>query len=171
MVLNIEAKKALVAEVNAIALTAHSAVAAEYRGLTVAEMTALRSEARNSGVYLKVVKNTLARRAVEGTEFECLRDSLSGPVLLAFSQQDPGSAARIIKGFSKEHDKLKAVSVSIGGELFGAEDLDRLASLPSLDEARSQLLSVFKAPLSQLLRPLAEPPAMLARLLQGRGDQ
>ena len=80
-------------------------------------------------------------------------------------------AARIIKGFSKEHDKLKAVSVSIGGELFGAEDLDRLASLPSLDEARSQLLSVFKAPLSQLLRTLDEPPAMLARLLQGRGDQ
>ena len=171
MALNIEAKKALVAEINAIALTAHSAVAAEYRGLTVAEMTALRSEARNSGVYLKVVKNTLARRAVEGTEFECLRDSLSGPVLLAFSQQDPGSAARIIKGFSKEHDKLKAVSVSIGGELFGAEDLDRLASLPSLDEARSQLLSVFKAPLSQLLRTLDEPPAMLARLLQGLGDQ
>ena len=171
MVLNIEAKKALVAEINAIALTAHSAVAAEYRGLTVTEMTALRSEARNSGVYLKVVKNTLARRAVEGTEFECLRDSLSGPVLLAFSQQDPGSAARIIKGFSKEHDKLKAVSVSIGGELFGAEDLDRLASLPSLDEARSQLLSVFKAPLSQLLRTLDEPPAMLARLLQGLGDQ
>ncbi len=171
MALNIEAKKALVAEVNAIALTAHSAVAAEYRGLTVTEMTALRSEARNSGVYLKVVKNTLARRAVEGTEFECLRDSLSGPVLLAFSQQDPGSAARIIKGFSKEHDKLKVVSVSIGGELFGAEDLDRLASLPSLDEARSQLLSVFKAPLSQLLRTLDEPPAMLVRLLQGRGDQ
>ena len=91
MALNIEAKKALVAEVNAIALTAHSAVAAEYRGLTVTEMTALRSEARNSGVYLKVVKNTLARRAVEGTEFECLRDSLSGPVLLAFSQQEPGT--------------------------------------------------------------------------------
>ena len=171
MALNIEAKKALVAEINAIALTAHSAVAAEYRGLTVTEMTALRSEARNSGVYLKVVKNTLARRAVEGTEFECLRDSLSGPVLLAFSQQDPGSAARIIKGFSKEHDKLKAVSVSIGGELFGAGDLDRLASLPSLNEARSQLLSVFKAPLSQLLRTLDEPPTMLARLLQSRGDQ
>jgi len=171
MALNIEAKKALVAEVNAIALTAHSAVAAEYRGLTVTEMTALRSEARNSGVYLKVVKNTLARRAVEGTEFECLRDSLSGPVLLAFSQQDPGSAARIIKEFSKEHDKLKAVSVSIGGELFGAGDLDRLASLPSLNEARSQLLSVFKAPLSQLLRTLDEPPTMLARLLQSRGDQ
>ena len=171
MALNIEAKKALVAEVHAIALTAHSAVAAEYRGLTVTEMTALRSEARNSGVYLKVVKNTLARRAVEGTEFECLRDSLSGPVLLAFSQQDPGSAARIIKEFSEEHDKLKAVSVSIGGELFGAGDLDRLASLPSLNEARSQLLSVFKAPLSQLLRTLDEPPTMLARLLRGRGDQ
>ena len=171
MALNIEAKKALVAEVNAIALTAHSVDAAEYRGLTVTEMTALRSEARNSGVYLKVIKNTLARRAVEGTEFECLRDSLSGPVLLAFSQQDPGSAAKVIKGFSKEHDKLKAVSVSIGGELFGAGDLDRLASLPSLDEARSQLLSVLEAPLSQLLRTLDEPPTMLARLLQGRGDQ
>lgn len=171
MALNIEAKKTLVAEVNSVASDAQSAVAAEYRGLTVAEMTELRSEARNSGVYLKVVKNTLARRAVEGTEFECMQNSLSGPVLLAFSREDPGSAARVIKGFSKEHDKLIAVSVSIGGELYGAGDLDRLALLPTLDEARAQLLSVFQSPLSQLLRTLDEPSVMLARVLQGRGDQ
>lgn len=171
MALNIEAKKTLVAEVNSVASDAQSAVAAEYRGLTVTEMTELRSEARNSGVYLKVVKNTLARRALEGTEFECMQSSLSGPVLLAFSCEDPGSAARVIKGFSKEHDKLIAVSVSIGGELYGAGDLDRLASLPTLDEARAQLLGVFQSPLSQLLRTLGEPSAMLARVLQGRGDQ
>ena len=171
MALNIEAKKALVAEVNSVASAAQSAVTAEYRGLTVAEMTELRREARNSGVYLKVVKNTLARRAVEGTEFECMRESLSGPVLLAFSREDPGSAARVIKAFAKEHDKLVTVSLSIGGELYDAGDLDRLSSLPTLDEARAQLLSMLEAPLSQLVRTLNEPAAMLARTLQGRSDQ
>lgn len=171
MALNIEAKKALVAEVNSVASAAKAAVAAEYRGLTVVEMSELRNEARNSGVYLKVVKNTLARRAVEGTEYECMRESLRGPVLLAFSRDDPGSAARVIKAFSKEHEKLVAVSVSIGGELYGAGDLDRLAALPTLDEARAQLLGTVLAPLTQLVRTLNEPPAMLARALQARSEQ
>ena len=106
MALDRRAKEALVAEVNSVAASAHSVVAAQYRGLTVAEMTDLRSEARSSGVYLKVMKNTLAHRAVEGTDFQCLQKSLHGPLLLAFSQDDPGAAARVIKGFSKKHDKL-----------------------------------------------------------------
>jgi len=171
MALDRKAKEALVDEVNSVAASAHSAVAAEYRGLTVAEMTELRSEARNSDVYLKVVKNTLARRAVEGTDFQCLQESLHGPLLLAFSKEDPGAAARVIKGFSKEHDKLVTVSVAIGGELYAASDLDRLAALPTLDEARAMLLRTFNGPLTQLVRTLIEPPAMVARTLQARSEQ
>ena len=171
MALNLEEKKALVAEVNSVAVSAQSAVAAEYRGLTVGEMTELRIEARNSGVYLKVVKNSLARRAVEGTEFQCMQESLSGPLLLAFSKEDPGAAARVIKGFSKDHDKLVTVSVSIGGELYAAGDLDRLAALPTLDQARAMLLSTLNGPLTQFVRTLVEPAAQLARALQGRSEQ
>ena len=171
MALDRKSKEALVEEVNSIAASAHSVVAAEYRGLTVAEMTDLRAEARSSGVYLKVIKNTLARRAVEGTDFQCLQSALHGPLLLAFSREDPGAAARVIKGFSKKHDKLVTASVSIGGELYAASDLDRLAALPTLDEARAMLLRTLQAPLTQLVRTLAEPPVMLARTLQARSDQ
>lgn len=171
MPLNIEAKKALVAEVNTVAASALSAVAAEYRGLKVGEMTELRAEARNANVYLKVVKNTLAKRAVEGTEFQCMQESFSGPLLLAFSREDPGAAARVIKSFAKDHEKLVAVAVAIGGELYAEDALDRVASLPTLDEARATLLATFMAPASQLVRTLAEPGAMLARALQARGEQ
>jgi large subunit ribosomal protein L10 len=171
MSLNIEAKQAVVAEVSAVAATAHSAVAAEYRGLTVAEMTELRSVARKSNVYVKVVKNTLARRAIEGTSFECMKGSLKGPLVLAFSRDDPGAAARVFKGFAKDHDKLVTVALSIGGELYAASDLDKLAALPTLDEARATLLRVFNAPFTQLVRTLAEPAAMLARTLKARSEQ
>ena len=171
MPLNLEAKQALVAEVAAVAATAQSAVAAEYRGLSVTEMTALRVAARNADVYLKVVKNTLARRAVEGTAFECMQTSFRGPLVLAFSREDPGAAARIIKGFSKDHVKLVTVALSIGGRLYDAAEIDRLASLPTLDEARATLLGTLMAPASQLVRTLAEPGAMLARTLQARSQQ
>jgi large subunit ribosomal protein L10 len=171
MALNIEAKKAAVAEVAAVAESAQSAVAAEYRGLTVAEMTALRAAARNSGVYVKVVKNTLARRAVQGTSFECMQESFKGPLVLAFSREDPGAAARVVKAFAKDHEKLVTVSLSVGGAVYGAGDLDRLASLPTLDQARSSLLGVLEAPLSQFVRTLAEPGAMVARALKAHADQ
>src|SRR5262245_47615454 len=171
MSLKIEAKQAVVAEVSAVAATAQSAIAAEYRGLTVAQMTQLRSSARKSGVYVKVVKNTLARRAIEGTSFECMKGSLKGPLVLAFSREDPGAAARVFKGFAKDHDKLVTVALSIGGELYAPSDLDRLASLPTLNDARASLLRLLKAPMSQLVRTLAEPGAMLARTLKARGDQ
>jgi len=171
MALDRKAKAALVSEINSIAASAHSAVTAEYRGLTVAEMTNLRAEARQSGVYLKVMKNSLARRALEGTDFQCMQKSLQGPLLLAFSQEDPGAAARVIKGFSKDHDKLVTTSVSIGGELYEASDLDRLAALPTRDEARAILLRMLHAPLTQLVRTLVEPSAMLARTLQARSEQ
>ncbi|HLU06935.1 MAG TPA: 50S ribosomal protein L10 [Woeseiaceae bacterium] len=171
MALRLEDKKLFVKEVNAVAGDSLSAVAAEYRGLTVAEMTALRKEARNAGVYLRVVKNTLARRAVEGTEFECMKDTLKGPILLAFSKDDPGAAARIIRSFSKDHDALKAISLSAGGQLLPASDLAKLAELPTLDQARSMLLGVMLAPMAKFVRTLAEPSAMLARTLAARGEQ
>jgi large subunit ribosomal protein L10 len=168
---NVEAKQAVVTEVAAVAKTAQSAVAAEYRGLTVAEMTKFRVAARQAGVYVRVVKNTLARRAVEGTSFECMKGSLKGPLVLAFSREDPGAAARVVKGFAKEHDKLVTVALSIGGELYPPSDIDRLASLPTLTEARTSLVRVMNAPLTKLVRTLAEPAAMLARTLKARSEQ
>jgi large subunit ribosomal protein L10 len=171
MPLNMEAKKAVVAEVGVVAAAAHSAVAADYRGLTVAEMNELRNAARDSDVYVRVVKNTLAKRAVAGTEFECMQDSFKGPVVLAFSRQDPASAARVIKGFAKDHDKLVPLSVAIGGAAYDASHLDRIASLPTLNEARGILLGTLLAPMGQLVRTLAEPGAMLARTLQARSEQ
>src|SRR5690606_31411380 len=171
MALRLEDKKLFVKEVNAVAGDSLSAVAAEYRGLSVAEMTVLRKEARNAGVYLRVVKNTLARRAVEGTEFECMKDTLKGPILLAFSKDDPGAAARIIRSFARDHDALKAISLSAGGQLLPASDLQKLAELPTLDQARAMLLGVMMAPMTKLARTLAEPSAMLARTLAERGKQ
>jgi large subunit ribosomal protein L10 len=171
MALRLEDKKALVAEVNTVAGESVTAVAAEYRGLTVSQMTELRKKARASGVYMRVIKNTLARRAVEGTDFECMRDTLKGPILLAFAKDDPGAAARVIKDFAKEHNALQAVSLSAGGQLLPGSDLAKLADLPTLDQARAMLLGVFVAPMSQLVRTLAEPPAMLARTLSARAEQ
>ncbi|MDH3511536.1 MAG: 50S ribosomal protein L10 [Gammaproteobacteria bacterium] len=170
MALRLEDKKALVTEVNEVAATAESAIAAEYRGLSVAQMTEFRAKARGEDVYVRVIKNTLAKRAVEGTEFECLKDALEGPLLLAFSRQDPGAAARVIKEFAKDNEALATKAVVIGGTLYGPEDLARLASLPNLEQARAMLLGVLQAPLSKFVRTLAEPPAMLARVLGARGE-
>jgi large subunit ribosomal protein L10 len=171
MALRLEDKKTFVKEVNAVAGDSVTAVAAEYRGLSVAEMTELRREARSAGVYMRVVKNTLARRAVEGTEFECMKETLKGPILLAFAKDDPGAAARVIKNFAKGHDALQAVSLSVGGQLMPGSDLAKLADLPTLDQARAMLLGVMMAPMSQLARTLAEPSAMLARTLSARSEQ
>ncbi len=171
MALRLEDKKALVKEVSAVAGDSVAAVAAEYRGLSVEEMTELRRDARNAGVYLRVVKNTLARRAVEGTEFECMQDTLKGPILLAFAKEDPGAAARVINNFAKEHNALQAVSLAVGGQLLPGSDLEKLADLPTLDQARAMLLGVFVAPMSQLVRTIAEPSAMFARTLSARGNQ
>ena len=155
MALNLDGKKAVVEEVAEYAAKAHSAIAAEYRGLTVTEMTVLRKTARETGVYLRVVKNTLAKRAVAGTEFECMQAGLVGPLLLAFSMEDPGCAARVISEFAKTHNKLITKVVAIGGEAFGASELDRLARLPTRDQGIGMLMSVMKAPVGKLVRTLA----------------
>lgn len=170
MPLSLEQKKSVVANVAKAATEAHSAVAAEYRGLTVSEMTRLRNSARSGGVYLRVVKNTLARRALEGTDFECMSDELVGPLLLAFSMEDPGGAARVVKDFSKEHEELVTKLVAIGGQVYPAGELDRLAKLPSRDEAISMLMGVMKQPVEKFVRTMAEPHAKLARTLAAVRD-
>ena len=171
MPLNLENKRAIVAEVNAIASEALSAVVADYRGLTVSEMTELRSKARATGVYLKVVRNTLARRAVEGTDYACLDETLVGPTILAFSQEDPGAAARLFKDFAKDHDKLEVRALSVGGLLYGAKDIDILAKLPTREQALSTLLSVMQAPVAKFVRTCNEVPTKAARVLVAIKDQ
>ena len=171
MPLNLEQKKSVVAEVAEVASRAHSAVAAEYRGLTVEEMTELRVKARDTGVYLRVVKNSLARRAVDGTDFACMQDGMVGPLVLAFSMEDPGSAARLIKDFSKDHNKLETKLVSVGGQLLGPSDLERLAKLPTKEQAISLLMAVMKAPVEKFVRTLNEPHAKLVRTVAAVRDQ
>jgi large subunit ribosomal protein L10 len=170
MALSIEQKKAVVEEVAEVAKTALAAVAAEYRGITVEEMTDLRVKARESGVYLKVAKNTLVRRAVEGTEFECMQESLSGPLLLAFSMEDPGAAARLVKDYAKSNDKLITKLVAVGGELYEASELERLSSLPTYDQAIAILMGVMKAPVEKLVRTLVEPHTKLVRVIAAVKD-
>ncbi|MVF24129.1 50S ribosomal protein L10 [Methylocaldum sp. BRCS4] len=171
MVLRLDDKKAVVAEVAAIAAQAHSAVAAEYRGLTVSELTNLRKVARESGVYLRVIKNTLARRAVEGTEFACMQEGLVGPLILAFSIEDPGSAARVVYDFSKQHEKLAVKLVAVGGKLYGASEIERLSKLPNKEQALAMLMGVMKAPIEKFVRTLAEPHAKLVRTVAAVRDQ
>ena len=171
MALRLEQKQQIVAEVNEVAASALSAVVADYRGLTVAEMTEMRSKARESGVYLRVVRNTLAKRAVEGTDYACLDDSFVGPTLVAFSQEDPGSAARLLKDFAKDHDALEVRALSIGGEVLSADQIDRVAKLPTLDEARAMLMSVMQAPVVKLARTINEVPGKLVRTLAAVRDQ
>lgn len=171
MALTLEHKKAVVTEVAEVARGALSAIAAEYRGLSVAEMTNLRINARNAGVYIRVVRNTLARRAFEGTELACMNDGLRGPLILAFSRDEPGSAARVMRDYAKENDKLVIKLVSFGGKLLETSDVGRLADLPTKDESISQLMSVMMAPIAKLVRTLAEPQAKLVRTLAAVRDQ
>ena len=169
--LQLEQKQEIVAEVSQVAADAHSAIAAEYRGLTVGELTELRAKARETGVYLKVVKNTLARRALEGTPYECMRDGLVGPLMLAFSQEDPGSAARLVKDFAKQNDLLAVKMISIGGELLDASELTKLSSLPTKDQAIGLLMAVMKAPVEKFVRTLNEPHGKLVRTIAAVKDQ
>lgn len=171
MALTLERKKEVVEEVAEVAKGALAAIAADYRGLSVAEMTSLRVNARNAGVYLRVVRNTLARRALEDTDFACMRDGLTGPLILAFSREEPGSAARVMRDYAKENDKLVIKLVSFNGQLLDASDVARLASLPTKEEAISQLMSVMMAPVAKLVRTLAEPQAKLVRTLAAIRDQ
>ncbi len=165
MALRLEGKKQIVAEVNEAAGNALSAVLADYRGLTAEEMTEMRVKARASGVYVRVVRNTLAIRAVEGTEYECLKSALIGPTLVAFSQEDPGSAARLMKDYARDHKALEIKALAIGGELLAADQLDRVAKLPTRDEALALLMSVMNAPIGKFVRALNEVAGKLVRVI------
>ncbi len=171
MALTLEEKKAVVAEVSEVAKRAFSAVAAEYSGVTVEEMTDLRAKARQDNVYLRVVKNTLARRALENTDFECMTGRLTGPLILAFSQEDPGAAARVAKDFSKENDRFEVTMLSVGGELLEPSDIDKLAMLPTRDQAISMLMAVMLAPAEKFVRTLNAVPTKLVRTVAAISDQ
>jgi large subunit ribosomal protein L10 len=170
MPLNLEDKKVLVAEVTEVAKTALSVVAAEYRGLTVSQMTDLRSKARAQGVYMRVVKNTLARKAFAGTAFEPVGPTLKGPLVLAFSKDDPGAAARVVKAFAKDNEKLVATLVSLGGDVLSGKDLEKVANLPTRLQALSQLLGVLKAPIQKLVGTIAAPNQKLVRTIAAVRD-
>lgn len=171
MAIGLEDKKLIVSEVNEVASDALSVVLADYRGVDANDMTVLRRDARQGGVYLRVVRNTLAKRAVEGTEFECIQDALVGPTILAFSQEDPGAAARLLKDFAKEKDEFEIKALAVGGELMGAEQIDRLANLPTRDQAIAMLMSVMQAPITKLARTLNEVPSKVTRAVAAVRDQ
>ena len=171
MALGLEDKKAIVADVNETAANALSLVIADSRGCTVSEMTELRKLAREANVYLRVVRNTLARLAVTGTEFECAQTAFKGPSLLAFSMEDPGAAARIFKDFEKSHESFEVKALAVGGQLLGANQLDRLATLPTREQALGMLAGILQAPVSKLARTLNEMPSGIARVVAAVRDQ
>lgn len=171
MAIRLEDKKAIVAEVNEAASGALSVVLADYRGITSGDMTSLRKQAREQNVYLRVIRNTLAKRAVEGTEYECVRDVLVGPTIFAFSMEDPGAAARLLKDFAKEKDKFQIKALAVGGELLGADQIDRLAKLPTREQALSMLAGTIQAPITKLARTFNEVPSKVTRAVAAVRDQ
>ncbi len=171
MALTLEAKKQIVSEVAEVAATAHSAIAADYSGITVDDMTSLRAKARADSVYLRVVKNNLAKLALADTDFSCMSDGLTGPMILAFSQEDPGAAARVIKDFVKEQDKFEVKMIAIGGELLEASQLETLSKMPTRDQAIAILMGTMIAPVEKLARTMNEVPGKLVRCIAAVRDQ
>lgn len=171
MALNLEDKKAIVAEVNETAGNALSLVIADARGVNVTDMTELRAKAREQKIDLRVVRNTLAKRAFEGTDFECVSDVLTGPSLFGFSMEDPGAAARLFKEFAKTNDKFEIKALSVSGQLLDEAQVDVLANLPTLEQALGQLVSVMIAPVSKLVRTLNDVPSKVTRVVAAVRDQ
>ncbi len=163
-------KEAIVAEVSVVASKAISAVVALNHGLSAGEMTELRVNARKLGVFLKVVPNNLLKRAVAGSEFECLQETLIGPTIIAFSKGEPGSAGRLIRDFVKTHPKMGVKAIAIGAKVFDAQQLEMLASLPSRDEALASLMSVMNAPIGKLVRTLPETYTKMVRVVAAVRD-
>ena len=171
MPLTLEQKRNVVSEVNQVAAAAHSVIAAEYRGLTVGEMTDLRVKARESNVHMRVVKNTLAKRAFDGTDYACMNDALEGQMVYAFSMEEPGGAARVLKDYAKDNEKLVVKLIAFGGGLLDPAEIKRLASMPTYDQAISMLMAVMKAPLDKFARTLNEVPGKLTRTVAAIRDQ
>jgi len=171
MALSLEAKKAVVEQVNALASNAVSVGVAEYRGLNVEQMTNLRNSAIDADVSLRVVKNTLAKRALAETECNCITPVLSGPVILGFSQEDPGAVARVFRNFIKENEVLVVKGLGVSGEFVDADQLKRIANLPTKDQAISMLMALMFAPTEKLVRTLNEVPTKLTRTVAAIRDQ
>ena len=158
-------KQLAVQELHDIAEIAVSAVAADYHGSSVSQLTILRQKARESDVHLKVIRNTLAKNALEGTKFNCLDDLLVGPTMLAFSLQDPSSAAKLLNDFKNENKAFIVKGLTFGEDLLDLSRLVDIANLPSKDEAIAILMSALNAPIAQLASTLNEFPSKLARVL------
>lgn len=171
MALMLNDKKAIVASVAKVAQQSISGLVADYRGLTVEQITKLRKTAREKGVYLKVVRNTLAKRALADTDFACLNKVLAGPTILAFSKEEPSAPARLFKEFVKLHDALSVKAIAIGGHFLGAEQMDYAAKLPTRNEAIASLMAVMKAPITKFVRTLAEPHAKMVRTVAAIRDK
>ena len=171
MALGLAAKKEIVAEVSEVASRALSVAVAEYRGMEVAELTDLRVKAREQGVYLKVIRNTLAKRALADSKFADLDSALTGPLIYGFSVEAPGGAARLFKDFAKQNDKLNVTALSIGSGLLGPDKLDAVASLPTRDEALAKLLATFKASVGKFVRNINEVPTKFVRVLAAIKDE
>ena len=171
MPIGLKEKQAIVAEVNETAQAALSAVMADYRGVTVEAMTQLRKSARESGVQVRVIRNTLAKRAFEGTELECMNEALTGPCIVAFAMEDPGASARLFKDFAKEQEAFEIKALSVGGKLLPAEQIDALAKLPTRDEALALLMAVMQAPVTKLVRTMNDIPGRVTRVVAAVRDQ
>ena len=171
MALALEDKKQIVAEVNETANNALSLVIADARGVNVTDMTGLRKLARENSVELRVIRNTLAKRAFGETEFECVNEVLVGPSLFGFSMEDPGAAARIFKDFAKENENFEVKALSVGGKLLEAGQIDALAKLPTRDQALGMLASVMIAPVTKLVRTFNEVPTKVTRVVAAVRDQ
>ncbi|MDO8703642.1 MAG: 50S ribosomal protein L10 [Sulfuricaulis sp.] len=169
MSLTLDEKKAVVAEVSAKLSGAQAAMLAEYRGLTVAQMTLLRRKAHDGKVYLRVVKNTLARRAVEGTGFECLKDLMTGPLAFAASA-DPVAVAKILSEFAKENVLLKIKAGAMSGKLMSLAQITALAVLPGREQLLAQLLGTMQAPIQKFVQTLNEVPTKFVRALAAVRD-
>ncbi len=171
MALNLEDKKAIVADVNETANNALSLVIADARGVDVGSITTLRKQARENNVDLRIVKNSLARRAFKDTHFECVEEALVGPSLFGFSMDDPGAAARLFKDFSKQNENFDVKALSVSGQMLEKGQLEMLASLPTLDQALGQLVSVMIAPVTKLVRTFNEVPTKVTRVVAAVRDQ
>jgi large subunit ribosomal protein L10 len=169
MSLTLDEKKAVVAEVSAKLTGAQAAMLAEYRGLSVAQMTTLRRKAYDGKVYLRVVKNTLARRAVEGTSFECLKDQMTGPLAFAVSA-DPVAVAKILSEFAKDNAMLKIKAGAMSGKLMSLAQIQALAVLPGREQLLAQLLGTMQAPVRTFVQTLNEVPAKFVRALAAVRD-
>ncbi len=171
MAINLEAKKVIVEQVNTLAQDSISVGVAEYRGLTVEQMTNLRTSAMDANVSLRVVKNTLAKRALENTQCACVVSVLNGPVVLGFSQEDPGAVARVFKNFIKENEGLVVKGLGVSGNFVDSNELKRIADLPTKDRAISLVMALMLAPVEKLARSLNDIPAQVTRVISALAQQ